>query len=393
MRVLRVHNRYKIRGGEDAVFCAEVTTLHHYGHDISTLEIGNDKLAANTLMDNVRLAGSAIWSYEGRRMVAEAIRQHGPNVVHFDNTHPRISPAAYAVAKNAGAAVVQTLHNYRLLCPSATFYRDGYVCEDCLGKALPLPGVVHACYRESRAQTAVVAAMLTTHRLRRTWSRDVDRYIALTNFAKDKFIKGGLPENKIVVRPNFVVSELPVRREDSHFLFVGRLSPEKGINTLLTAQQMHNQNLHVAGDGPLNEQVLRQASAVPSLHALGRLDRGGVRNEMLSAQALVFPSEWYEGFPMTLVEAFAAGLPVIASRLGSMAEIVEDGVTGLHFEPGNAEDLADKIRWAADHPSEMRRMGENARREYEAKYTPERNHEMLMVIYEQAIHHAKSRRA
>jgi len=393
MRILRIHNRYQQRGGEDSVFEAEYALLERHGQEIYRLEFTNDDIPSKpSAIDSLKLTGNTIWSRSARQRIREAVEGFKAEVVHFDNTFPLISPAVYSVISEAGVAVVQTLHNFRLACPNGLFFRDGHPCEDCLGKTPPYPGVVHACYRESRAQTAVVAAMLTTHRLRRTWSRDVDRYIALTNFAKDKFIEGSLPANKIVVKPNFVVSEPPEgQKDDGHFLFVGRLSSEKGIGTLLAAQKMHKQDLHVAGDGPLKEQVLRQASALPSLRALGRLDRDDVRAEMLSARALVFPSEWYEGFPMTLVEAFACGLPVIASRLGSMAEIVEDGVTGLFFEPGQATDLAAKMRWASAHSDEMRRMGLNARREYEAKYTPERNYEMLMDIYEQAIQQSRNR--
>jgi glycosyltransferase involved in cell wall biosynthesis len=236
--------------------------------------------------------------------------------------------------------------------------------------------------------------MLTTHRLRHTWTRDVDRYIGLTQFAKDKFIEGGLPQHLIAVKPNFVdkVNCLRTAANDN-FLFVGRLSPEKGVTTLTAAVSLLPANviIRVAGDGPLMETLRDLTSAHPNLSILGRLTTEEVATEMNSALALVFPSTWYEGFPMTIVEAFASGLPVIASRLGSMAEIVADGKTGLLFEPGNAEDLAAKIQWATEHTAEMRRMGLAARQEYEQKYTPERNYEMLMNIYRQAIDHARSR--
>lgn len=393
MRILRVHNRYQERGGEDAVFDAEIALLRRHHHFVTPLCLSNDEIPTRrTVANSVSLAINTVWSQQGRERIRQAVARHKPDVVHFDNTFPLISPAAYSAVRDAGSAVVQTLHNYRLLCPNAFFYRDDRPCEDCLGKTAPYPGVTHACYRESRTQSAVVAIMLTTHRLRGTWSKDVDRYIVPTEFARGKFLEGGLPEDHIVVKPHFVDVESPVRSSSNdHFLFVGRLSIEKGLRTLLKAQKGHGQPVRIVGGGPLDDEVRSAASRDPSLTVLGRLDPSNVRKEMLAAKALIFPSELYETFGLVAIEGFAAGLPVIASRHGAMAEIVDDGRTGLLFEPGNAHDLAAKARWAADHPDEMRRLGENARREYEEKYTSERNYEMLMKIYEQAIHHARRR--
>jgi glycosyltransferase involved in cell wall biosynthesis len=290
---------------------------------------------------------------------------------------------------------VQSLRNYRLLCPSATFFRDGHVCEDCLGKAVPLPGVVHACYRESRPQSSVVASMITFHRLRRTWQRDVDRFVALTTFSRDKFVEGGLPPERIVVKPNSV--DIPfngAKGEANGFLFVGRLSEEKGVRTLLSSwRDLSDLQLTVIGDGQLRDQVRDVANRNPDLKMRGRVSSNQTYAHMRAAQALIFPSEWYETFGRVAIEAFAQRTPVIAARIGAIAEVVRDGETGLHFAPGSAEDLAAKVRWAADHPDEMRRMGDNARREYEEKYTPERNYAMLMDIYHQAIDHARSRTA
>lgn len=393
MRILRVHNRYQQRGGEDAVFEAEVALLQAYGDTVQIIDLSNDSIATSrSPRATAKLALDTIWSTSGRRLVADAVAASEPHVVHFDNTFPLISPAAYSVARDHGAAVVQTLHNYRLVCPAATLYRDRAVCEDCLGRS-PLPGVVHGCYRHSRSQSAVVASMLTAHRLSRTWLRDVDRYIALSGFARSKFIEGGLPASLIAVKPNFVTIEPESEKtERSDFLFVGRLAPEKGVRTLLAAvRRMNGIHVRVAGDGPLAAEVASACALNPALTVLGRLDPAQVRREMRSCRALVFPSEWYEGFPLTILEAFACGTPVIASRLGAMADIVDHGRTGLLFEPGNAEDLAEKMRWAHAHPNDMRVMGENARREYELTYTPDRNYTLLMGIYDEAIAHARRR--
>ena len=394
MRILRVHNAYQHRGGEDVVVAAETKLLRSHGKSVETLIISNDTITTQrSILATLELGLSTVWSHSGREAVAQAARDYQPDIVHFDNTFPLISPGAYSSARASGPAVVQTLHNYRTLCPNALFYRDGHVCEDCLGKTIPYPGVIHSCYRGSPAQTGVVAAMLTYHRLRRTWIQDVDRYIALTEFARQKFIEGGLPKDRIAVKPNFVDAASPsLGTRGDHFLFVGRLSPEKGVTTLLQAQDRHGQEVRIAGDGLLSESLHTAARAQPSFKVLGHLSVDQVRAEMLQARALLFPSKWYEGFPITITEAFANSLPVIASRFGAMAEVIEDNVTGLLFAPGDADDLAAKVRWAAAHPDEMRRMGESARREYETKYTPERNYEMLIEIYERAIAHRRNRR-
>jgi len=237
--------------------------------------------------------------------------------------------------------------------------------------------------------------MLTFHRLRQTWTRDVDHYVALTEFARNKFIEGGLPGERITVKPNFADIPAPEPAiQRGAMLYVGRLTPEKGIKTLLAAfGYSGNQKLGIIGDGPLSSDVRTSAERYDSIRYLGRCPEAKTYQHMASAQAVVVPSEWYEPFGRVVVEAYANCTPVIASRSGGLSELVDDGRTGLLFEPGNADDLAAKVLWAAEHPVEMRRMGENARREYEAKYTPERNYEMLMDIYEQAIAHARQRRA
>lgn len=392
MNIITVHNRYLIPGGEDVVFEEESTLLRQQGHSVLQMRFDNHQILKNrSVLDSVTLAASTIWSVTGAKRLRNSARSFLPDLVHFHNTFPIVSPGAYSAVHQPGVAVVQTLHNYRLICPSATLYRDGHPCEDCLGKTPPYPGVVHGCYRDSSSQTAVVATMLTAHRFRRTWSRDVDRYIALTEFAKRKLVQGGLPKQLIAVKPNFVTDSKSLNVPASgSFIFVGRLAAEKGVPTLLSTRHELPAHLtvRVIGDGPLMDQVRAAAESGPGIDVLGRLPSESVISEMQSALALIFPSTWYEGFPMTIVEAFSQGLPVIASKLGSMAEIIEDGTTGLLFEPGDAADLARKIIWAAEHPGKMRRMGENARKEYESKYTPDRNYDMLMDIYQQAMDHA-----
>ena len=385
MKIILLHNNYQQPGGEDAVFEAEKVLLDRMGHEIIPFVEDNARLNG---MSALKAARNTIWSREAQGKLRQLIRETRPDVAHFHNTFLMISPAAYYACKEAGVPVVQTLHNYRLICPGALLMREGRVCEDCVGRAIPWSGVVHGCWRSSRVGTAVVAAMLTAHRLMKTWQEQVDVYVSLTEFARQKFIEGGLPAEKIVVKPNFVAPDPGEgAHEGDYALFVGRLSPEKGVRTLLRAWQwLRGVPLKVVGNGPLMEEVqgLVRREGLEEVEVLGRRPREEVFQLMREARVLLFPSEGYEGFPMTIAEAFACGLPVVASRLGAMAEIVEDQRTGLLFRPGDPENLAEKVEWAWGHPKELAEIGREARREYEQKYTAEKNYEILMEIYERA---------
>jgi len=283
-------------------------------------------------------------------------------------------------------AVVQSLHNFRLLCANAYLYRDGHVCADCVGRWLPWPGVAHACYRESRAASAVVAMLLTAHRAWHTWSEHVDTYIALTTFARDIFVQGGLPAQKIVVKPNFVRGDAgPGPGRGGYALFVGRLSQEKGVHTLLAAWEHLGAPLKIVGDGPLSGDVMEAVARHASIEWLGRQPQDRVHALMQEADVLLIPSLWYEGLPMVLVEAFAVGLPAIASNLGALASLVAHERTGRHFRPGDPQDLAAQVEWMFAHPDLAAEMRRNARAEFEARYTPERNYQLLMDIYQAAL--------
>jgi glycosyltransferase involved in cell wall biosynthesis len=402
--VLVAHNRYQQPGGEDSSTDIETRVLSSAGHRVVEYVRDNGEIAAYGLWHKGTLGLRTVWAWDSYREIRRVLRAEKPHVAHFQNTFPLISPAAYYACREAGVPVVQTLHNYRLLCPAATLQNDGRVCEDCLGRS-PWRGVPHACYRDSRAATAAVALV---HRWLGTWSKMVDCYIALTQFARAKFIEGGLPAEKIVVKPNFVhpdpmavnhQSPITNHQFPDYALFVGRLSPEKGVRTLLAAWQRLGSGipLRVVGDGPLRAELEAQVSrlglsrvwrgkpAATSISFPGHLTPDHLTPVLKSARFLVFPSECYEGMPRTIIEAYACGVPVIASRLGAMQEIVEDGRTGLHFTPGDADDLAAKVDWAWTHPDEMQEMGRAARAEYEFKYTAERNYQMLMEIYQKVI--------
>ncbi len=392
LRVMMVHNAYREWGGEDGVVSAELALLRNRGHEVIELRRNNLETDA---MSGTRLAVQTLWSGATHAQASELLRQHRPDVVHVHNTFALISPSLYWACAAQGVPVVQTLHNFRLACPQAMFLRDGKVCESCIGKT-PWPALVHACYRGSRTQTAVMFAMLGMHQVMGTFEKKITRYIALTQFSRAKFIAAGLPADRLVVKPNFVVAPAPATSHSSEpsqrarngLLHVGRLSPEKGTAVLAEAWRHCDQlSLRVAGVGSAAQAL----SALKGVSMLGQLSASEVRAEMGRACALVLPSIIFENFPLTLVEAYASGLPVIASRIGALAELVEDGVTGLLFNPGDAKDLADRMQWAASHPAEMALMGAHARTRYEQRYTPEINYLQLMAIYRSAIEEEQER--
>ncbi|HZT71140.1 MAG TPA: glycosyltransferase family 4 protein [Terriglobia bacterium] len=389
MKVLLVHNEYQQPGGEDAVFRLERDLLKSFGHNVVSYVRTNHEISRHSEIGRISLLKQTIWAEDSRRGIAAILTEVRPDVVHVHNTFTRISPSIYAECRRFEVPVVQTLHNFRLLCPAATFYRSGSVCEDCLNGGL-WNSVFHGCYRKSRSATAAVAAMLMMHRRLHTWDSGISRFIALTEFARKKFICGGFAPESITVKPNFVAPDPHTGDGNREYaLFVGRLSEEKGLRTLLRAwtQLRNTVPLRIVGDGPMGFELKNYsvANALDSVRFEGRVDHSETQEIMKSARFLILPSECYENFPMTIVEAFASGTPVICSRLGAMQEIVEHHVTGLHFEPGNSESLAECAAWAWTHPAQMRAMGTVARREYELKYTAERNYSLLMEIYQRAI--------
>ncbi|HEY8609352.1 MAG TPA: glycosyltransferase [Noviherbaspirillum sp.] len=379
MRILVAHNAYQHRGGEDVVVDAEVELLRSRGHTVELYLQHNDALND---MPRTRAAANTIWSLRTPADIKQLCSDFRPEVIHVHNTFPLISPSLYWTADRLGIPLVQTLHNFRLLCPQAIFLREEKICEDCLGK-VPWRAVTRKCYRQSAAQSAVLTSMLVAHRALGTYQTRITRYIALNDFALEKYVEGGLPRERFRIKPNFVASaRRPEAGERRGGMYVGRLSSEKGLDVLVGAARLHPAlDVEVIGSGPM-ESMAREAFGD---RYLGQRSLGDIMARMERARYMVLPSICYENSPRTIVEAYASGLPVIASRLGALAGIVKDGVTGLLFKAGDAADLADKLAWAEGHPVEMARMGKAARAEYEAKYTPERNYELLMDIYEDAI--------
>jgi glycosyltransferase involved in cell wall biosynthesis len=381
-RVLQVHTRYRQAGGEDRVVEAEKQLLEEAGVDVHQVIFDNAALReSRSIPGELRLAGSAIWSRSAEHRVGEAIGAHRPQIVHVHNTFAAASPSVYAAAAAHGVPVVQTLHNYRFVCPAATLFRDGHLCQDCVGRPIPFPAVVHACVRNSRRQSAVAAATVAFHRARGTFARGIAAYLALTAFQRQLMIDGGLPAERIRVIPNFLEPDPGIGSDNrTGVVFVGRLVPEKGIAVLLDAALAVPEVIRIIGGGPLAPSV-KQAGDKGYISYLGLPPRPSVLAELRGSLALVVPSIWFEGFPLVVLEAFASGTPVIASKIGSLGEVVEDGVTGLLARPNDSAGLAQRIQWAIDHPDEMRGMGVNARRSYEARFRGQAHLAALLEAY------------
>jgi glycosyltransferase involved in cell wall biosynthesis len=380
MKILLVHNFYQQRGGEDVVFESEANMLKERGHEVVQYSIHNDDIEG---WGKKAAAGLfTVYNPFAKAKLAKKLREFRPDIVHVHNFFPQLSPSIFYACSEAGIPVVMTLHNFRILCPTAFLYHNELLRERSL-KNSAFWTVMHRTYRSSLLGTLVVAGMVDFHKWIGTWNRKVDCFIALTAFARNKFIEGGISADRLLVKGNGLADPLRGAAIDAEVrrggLYVGRLSQEKGIATLLSAWKDLDYPLRVAGDGPLTEMC--EASQNKQITYLGRLNQQQVYAEMRRASFLILPSVWYEMFPMTLVEAFANGLPVLASRLGGLQSLLDDGVTGLAFEVGNPTDLRAKVRWAVDNADRMREMGTRARAVYEKSNTTETNYANLMNIY------------
>jgi len=384
LKVVTVFNRYLQRGGEEQVFEDEAALLSSRGCDVAA--VAEPMGEPEGLLERARMARDAVWSPASYRRFLDLLEAERPHVLHLHNFFPLISPSIYHACRRRNVPVVHTLHNYRFLCAGNNLYRRGAVCEKCLGKIVPWHGLRHRCYQGSAPRTAVVAAMLGVHNLLGTWRRNVDVFIALTGFSRAKFAAGGLPAEKLFVKPNFVAPDPgPGRGRGGYALFAGRLAEEKGVRCLLKAWERGAPPLplKIAGDGPLRDEVAAQAARLPGVEYVGPQPRSRVQRLMSDAVFLVCPSELYEGaLPLTILESFAAGTPVVASNLGAMSGAIEPGRTGWLFRAGDPGDLADRARKAAAEAPGLRAA---ARQEFETKYTAEKNFALLLDAYRRAL--------
>lgn len=384
MKVLIVHNRYQEKGGEDSVVESERELLSSYGVVVRLLEANNDHIVG--VRKKLITSATVFYNTRGVDQLNAAIAAFKPDLVHVHNWFPTLSPAIFGACKKNGVPVVHTLHNYRLLCVKASLYRDGSPCEDCLGTTLRLPGIVHGCYRGSRPGSAAATAAMLTHWHRGTWHDAVDRFIALSEFARAKLIEGGLPAGKIDVKPNSLASDPGVRSgKGGYFAYVGRLTEEKGILTLLDCWRLGPDlpKLFIVGTGPLQDKVQEAASSLLNVEWLG-LRRTGVLDVIGNAMALICPSLWYEGMPRVVIESMAVGTPVIASRLGTYLEMIDHGGCGMLFDPGRADALLECVREFI-HSGASTEMRAETRRQFESRYSGEQNIKRLIEIYERAL--------
>ena len=384
MNVLVVHNRYRETGGEDRVVENESALLARGGHTVVPYTVENSSIDSFT---RVALACKTVWNAASYKEVRTLLARERITVMHVHNTLPLASPAVYYAAAAEGVPVVQTLHNYRLLCPNALCFRNDAPCVECVTAKSLVPAVRHACYRGSMAATATVAAMLRIHQTAGTWQRKIDTYIAPSEFARAMFVSGGLPADRIVVKPHFVDLDPGIGTgRGGYAVFVGRLSPEKGIATLLDAwaELQTRMPLVIVGDGPMAPTVAAAASQYPGITWLGRRPPGEVHRLIGDAAFLVFPSVVYETFGQVIVEAYAAGTPVIVSAGGSGEELVRPSETGLLARPGDARSLVAQVDWLLAHADRLRHMRAAARAHYEARFTAVDNYRQLVDIYERA---------
>lgn len=386
MKVFVVHNRYQQRGGEDAVVEAEVRLLAANGNEVRRFDADNDSIQG--LLSKVQVsAGQFGLPTAVKTRFRRTLSEFCPDVVHVHNWFPTLSPAVFQICRRAHIPVIHTLHNYRLLCAGATLFRNGHVCEDCIGTTFRTPGIAHGCYHESRIGTAVATAGMLANWWLGTWQNSVDRFIALSEFARRKLIEGGLPAEKVVVKPNFVDPD-PGSRSGlgGYLLYAGRLTEEKGLRVLLQCWKSAPDlpMLKIVGTGPLQDEVHQAASSLPNLQWHGNRSSEDVLELMGNASALICPSLWYEGMPRVVIESLAVGTPVIASHIGCYPEMIVDGETGVLFRTGDASALLNCLR-NLTQKGVLAGMRTEARRCFENNYTGERNLSLLLNVYRSVL--------
>lgn len=367
MRVVVVHNRYRSAqpSGENNVVDREVALLRTGGHEVTLFSRDSDSISDMSVVDKALVPLRVPWNREARSTLAGVLRSVRPDVVHVHNTFPLLSPSVVAACTDAGVPVVATLHNYSMICPPGTLYRDGRVCTSCVGR-VPLPAVQHGCYRDSALATVPVALNVAVNR--RRWWTDVSRFFCISAAQRQLLIQGGMPTSRLSVKHNFV-PDPGVRRTGpgEHVLFLGRLTEEKGVRLLMSAWERASVGLPlvIAGTGPMEDEVARWASSRSDVRYVGLQDAAGCRALTASAATVVVPSTWLEAFGLVVVEAMAAGVPTVAAAHGAFVELVDDGVTGVLHRPGDPASLASALS------SAVTLSGDAARARYEREFTPE----------------------
>jgi glycosyltransferase involved in cell wall biosynthesis len=391
MKVLVMHNRYVQTGGEDRVVEDECELLRSVGVEVKQHIVENRQ--PTNPFSLLQTAVDSPWSAASYREVRRICREFNPDVAHIHNFWMSLTPAAHAACKKSGVATVQTLHNYRLLCANALLFRNGAICEDCLGH-FPWRGILHRCYRESFPASAAVVAMIGVNRARGTWRSLVDAYIALSPYSRDKFVSSGFPAEQMFIKPNSApdpgASALAPSASTS-IIYAGRLSAEKGVDDLIDAWSKVPQELAgslvLIGGGPLSNALQNRAVALglqhPRITFQDSTDQAGVYAAIRKARAVVISSRVYEHFPRLIVEAFAHGRAVIAPQLGAMNDLV-DAEVGVQYAPSDVSGLSTALTRLLARPQLADLLGSNARNRYLATYTPKHNAKALLRIYKWA---------
>jgi len=401
MNVLLVHNYYgsSAPSGENQVCEAESNLLRQRNHEVHEFLRHSDAIRAKGIRGAVQGALSTPWNPFAAKKIRQVVETVRSEVVHVHNTFPLLSPSIFHSIGHRAARVL-TLHNYRLFCPAAIPMRAGRVCTDCLDSHSVWPSLKHGCYRNSRLATLPLAANVALHRNLGTWTQQVDAFIALTEFQRERMIEAGLPASLVHVKPNFYPGDpvmLSWAERQEYMVFAGRLTAEKGVVALVKAWLLWGASapeLRIVGDGSLRAELEQLAAASPQtrIRFLGQLSGAAAQQEIARARLLVLPSECFEGFPMVIREAFAFGTPAAVSNIGPLPSIVHPGENGAVFEPANPQSLLNAVRSVWEKGGELERLAKGARRSYEMLYNEDANYRMLMAIYEQAMEVSRRRR-
>ena len=389
MRILLCHNFYRSAApsGEDIAYENEKKMLIEAGINVDTYEKYNDDLENIAFFDKAKLGISNSWSNTSYCEIKRKIKKFKPDLVHFHNTFPQITPSGYAACKDMSVSVVQTLHNFRLLCANALFLRDGKVCELCLSGSL-YSAIRYKCYRNSLVASASQVLCISRNRWNGSYFNNVDTYIALTEFAKNKFIKAGFNSNLLKIRPNFLPNPPQYSRCNQNYaIFVGRITKEKGIMTLLESWEgRKDYQLKVIGAGELLSDCKKFVFENNlNVEFMGYLPRKETQSAIQKARFMILPSECYEGFPISLLEAYASGTPILVSNIGGQSEIVNDGITGRKFNVGSKEDLKEKCHELFEDDELVEMLSKNARQEFEQKFTQSSVLRETLKIYSSLI--------
>lgn len=381
-----MHTVYRLAGGEESAVAAERSMLSAAGVDVTVWDQRNATFAERYGWSQT--AVKTVWNASTARDLASFLRANEPfDVAHVHNTFPAMSPSIFATLKSFGVPVVRTLHNYRLSCVNALHMRANRPCFQCLGTPFPAAGIRFACYDDSPAKASVVALLSSAEKLLRVSTRWVDRVIALSRFSQTIFERAGIPRHHIVVSPNTVAFEpTDTSTLSGSYVFIGRLSPEKGVDLLLqTWKRLPNPpSLRIIGDGPLADDV-RAAHGTSNITWVGTLQKNEVMRELLNARALVAPSAALENCPMTVLEASAAGVPSIVPKHGAMEEMIDDGRTGWHVEPGSRESLAAAVMQRTADDQVVRAAGRAARTKYGTLWSRSVASKRLLALYHELI--------